>query len=567
VTRELLSANPEYQPELRRALRPLEGRLRPDLERLFSDATATDAQRLAAANALADYAPRETAKLADLLTVATPEQYAVLYPLVESGRRDGIVKELSRIAARLPSDDLGSVERVPFGQRRANAAATLLRLGEREVALPVFWMKDDPEALTQFIFRCRPRGVGVETLLDCLEIVSAAPPGRYAKETRYALLLSLAEYQLSEVPENRRAAVLKQVRDWYATDPSSGVHGASNWLLRQWGESAYVKQIDETPMAPSADREWFTLAVTVKPEAASSLLGGLSSPKSAKPITFHYTFVVFPAGEYSIGSPDDEPGRYKDEVRHRVQLTRPFAILNREVTFAELIAFSRERYEYFMGQKSQRPESSVAVAAVDWYDAVQFGRWLGTQLDPPLSESDQAYADPRSEASGGREPDPQASWAPRNWPLDVKRRGFRLPTEAEWEIASRGGVRSSYGFGTDVGLLDRYGWFQGNSGGRMHSPMERRPSHRGLFDMHGNAFEWVHDWDGEFGRPGATDPLGAVEGPARVIRGGSCAVPAGLCRPAFRGGIAPSRRGGDLGFRLALSPVGVAAESGQDKKK
>jgi hypothetical protein len=257
VTRELLSANPEYQPELRRALRPLEGRLRPDLERLFSDATATDAQRLAAANALADYAPRETAKLADLLTVATPEQYAVLYPLVESGRRHGIVKELSRIAARLPPDDLGSVERVPFGHRRANAAATLLRLGEREAALPVFLMKDDPdgltdpEAMTQFIFRCRPRGVGVQALLDCLEIVTAAPPGRYAKDSRYALLLALAEFCLSEVPENRQPSLLKQVRDWYATDPSSGVHCAASWLLRQWGEQAYLKQVDETPMAPS----------------------------------------------------------------------------------------------------------------------------------------------------------------------------------------------------------------------------------------------------------------------------------------------------------------------------
>jgi hypothetical protein len=271
VTRELVSANPEYQPELRRALRPLEGRLRLELERLFSDSKATDAQRLAAANALADYASRETAKLADLLTVATPEQHAVLYPLVESGRTDAIVKELGRIAARLPPDDLGSVERVPFGQRRANAAATLLRMGERESALPVFLMKEDPdgltdpEALTQFIFRCRPRGVGVEALLDCLDIVSAAPPGRYAKESRYALLLALGEFRLSEVPENRRPSVLKQVRDWYATDPSSGVHGAASWLLRQWGESAYVKQIDETPMSPSVDREWFTLAVTVKP--------------------------------------------------------------------------------------------------------------------------------------------------------------------------------------------------------------------------------------------------------------------------------------------------------------
>ena len=72
------------------------------------------------------------------------------------------MEDLSKIAATLPPAELGSVERVPFGQRRANAAVTLLRLGEREKVLPVFDMTDDPEALTQFIFRCRPRGVGVD---------------------------------------------------------------------------------------------------------------------------------------------------------------------------------------------------------------------------------------------------------------------------------------------------------------------------------------------------------------------------------------------------------------------
>ncbi|MEY4180120.1 MAG: hypothetical protein RLY70_3694, partial [Planctomycetota bacterium] len=495
----------------------------------------------------------------------------VLYPLVNSGKTDAIVKELGRVAARLPPDELGSVERVPFGQRRANAAATLLRLGERESALPVFLMKDDPdrltdpEALTQFIFRCRPRGVGVEALLDCLEIVSAAPPGRYAKESRYALLLALAEFQLYDVPENRQPSVLKQVRDWYATDPSSGVHGAANWLLRQWGEQAYVKQIDETPMAPSADREWFTLAVTVKPEAPSSLPGNSLESNPARPITFYYTFVVFPAGEYTIGSPDDEPNRDPDEMRHRVCLTRPFAILNREVTFAELIAFNREQYEYIRKQTpslSQRPESTAA--GVDWYDAVQFSRWLGTQHG--LSEADQAYADPDSPMGGEREPDPRASWAPKNWPVDLSRRGFRLPSEAEWEISSRGGVRTSHSFGSDVGLLNGYGWHKGNSGRSMHAPMERRPGHRGLFDMHGNAIEWVHDWKGEFGRPGAADPLGAIKGSYRMLRGGGFNIDEGACRSAFRGLYLPADRGDSLGFRLALSFVRVPAETGGNKK-
>jgi formylglycine-generating enzyme required for sulfatase activity len=457
-------------------------------------------------------------------------------------------------------------KRVEFGQRRANAAVTLLRWGEREKTLAVFGMTDDPEALTQFIFRCRPRGVGVEALLDCLEIVSTAPPGRYAKESRYALLLALAEFRLSEVPENRRPSVLKQVRDWYANDPSSGVHGAANWLLRQWGENAYVKQIDETPMAPSADREWFTLAVKVKPEAPSSPLSRLFESKSATPTTFYYTFVVFPAGEYTIGSPENEPGRSIDETRVQVTLSRPFALLNREVTFAELIAFQRDKYENLMKVNPQYLRPDWAGAAVDWYDAVQFSRWLGTQLDPPLSEADQAYADPNSPTSGERESVSEASWAPRNWPVDVSRRGFRLPSEAEFEIACRSGVLTSYGFGSDVGLLDRYGWYQANSGKRMHEPMELRPGHRGLFDMHGNALEWVHDWNAADRLAGSTDPLGAKQGSLRVRRGGGWIDLAASCRSAHRGRGGPSGRASILGFRLALSFVGVPGEPRGDKK-
>ena len=118
-----------------------------------------------AANAFADYAAGDIPKLSQLLTVATPEQYAVLYPIVAASPAPATVDDLARIAATPPSAELGSVERIPYGQRRANAAVTLLRLGEREKVLPVFEMTDDPEALTQFIFRCRPRGVAVDAAL------------------------------------------------------------------------------------------------------------------------------------------------------------------------------------------------------------------------------------------------------------------------------------------------------------------------------------------------------------------------------------------------------------------
>ena len=111
-----------------------------------------------------------------------------------------------------------------------------------------------------------------------------------------------------------------------------------------------------------------------------------------------------------------------------------------------------------------------------------------------------------------REPNPEANWAPRNWPLELGRRGFRLPTESEWEVASRAGARTAYGFGSEVSLLGRFGWFAENSGKHVHPPRELRPSIRGLFDLHGNLFEWTHDWYGDYGVEASTDPLGDQRG-------------------------------------------------------
>ena len=139
-------ANAEFQPLLRENLRSISKRLLPDLEKIFGDAKSTDAQRLSAANAFADYSASDIEKLSQLLAVATPEQYAVLYPLVAASPAPSTIDDLAKIAAKLPPTELGSVERISYGQRRANSAVSLLRLGEREKVLPVFDMTDDPEA-------------------------------------------------------------------------------------------------------------------------------------------------------------------------------------------------------------------------------------------------------------------------------------------------------------------------------------------------------------------------------------------------------------------------------------
>ena len=135
----------------------------------------------------------------------------------------------------------------------------------------------------------------------------------------------------------------------------------------------------------------------------------------------------------------------------------------------------------------------------------------------------------------------------------MDKRGFRLPTESEWEVAARCGSDTAYGFGSDAKLLDRFGWFEFNSGNRALPPRQLRPNMRGLFDLHGNLSEWTHDWYGDFQWSNLIDPLGPTNGSDRVCRGGSFGSKASAGRSSSRERMPPSSRLRSLGFRIALT--------------
>jgi formylglycine-generating enzyme required for sulfatase activity len=135
------------------------------------------------------------------------------------------------------------------------------------------------------------------------------------------------------------------------------------------------------------------------------------------------------------------------------------------------------------------------------------------------------------------------------------RRGFRLPLEAEWEVACRGEMRTAYGFGGDPTLLRYYAWFWDNmgDGSGVYRPRQLRPNLRGLFDMHGNVYEWCHDVysDSEPIQPDVREAPVSVS--FRVTRGGWKMARAEVCRSAYRSRFDPKTRSGNLGFRLALT--------------
>lgn len=131
-------------------------------------------------------------------------------------------------------------------------------------------------------------------------------------------------------------------------------------------------------------------------------------------------------------------------------------------------------------------------------------------------------------------------------------KNFRLPTEAEWEYAARGGDKSQgykYSGSNTIGVV---AWYWDNGGEQTHDVKTKQPNELGIYDMSGNVWEWCEDWFGDYSRESQTNPTGPSSGSGRVLRGGSWSYTARDCRVSDRGGNSPDIRFSSGGFRLVL---------------
>ncbi len=201
-------------------------------------------------------------------------------------------------------------------------------------------------------------------------------------------------------------------------------------------------------------------------------------------------------GSFLMGSPADESGRVSDEDQVQVTISRSFEIMTKEVTQSEWHRVMGINPSYFKEVEDCNDHKdgmcpNHPVEQVSWNDVQEFIKKLNGALK--LSGCD---GTPSS-----------------------KKGCYRLPTEAEWEYAARGGTSTAYSFGTDLSQLQSYAWYTFNSGDRTHKVGLKKPNPKGLYDVHGNVLEWVQDGYNP-NLPGGIDPLYTL-GSIRGIRGGS----------------------------------------------
>ena len=137
--------------------------------------------------------------------------------------------------------------------------------------------------------------------------------------------------------------------------------------------------------------------------------------------------------------------------------------------------------------------------------------------------------------------------------MKIEATGYRLPTEAEWEYAARGGIadtnKAVWAGTTTESELRNYAWYNDNSDSKTHEVKKKQVNGYGLYDMSGNVWEWCWDWYGNYASEDATDPTGAASGSSHVCRGGSWDNLASFCRASNRSSYSPTLRLSNLGFR------------------
>jgi formylglycine-generating enzyme required for sulfatase activity len=423
--------------------------------------------------------------------------------------------------------------------RQARAAISLIRLGHPERVWPLLQHSSDPGLRSFIINWLKPLRVEPAVLAAELERLNRAHESSASRmlevlfdpeiSKRRALILALGTYDAEQLAVDERDRLTSALLDLYRNDVDAGIHSAADWTLRRWRapkKKLQALDMELQQLKERGERRWWV-------NSQRQTLAVLNGPV-----------------EFLMGAPKTDPERTPgDEPPSRTEIPRRFCITTKEVTVEQFRRFLSDNPSYEIAQKyldqySPDPDGPWIMAA--WYMCAHYCNWLSKQEG--LKEADWCYIPKKN---GSYE---EGMTIPADM---LDRKGYRLPTEAEWEYACRAGAVTSRYFGASIAIMEKYEWYNGNSPERTGPVGSLLPNDLGMFDVLGNVFELCHN---------KGEPLKAVaeelrkdvvagetltDSAERIVRGGAFTSAPHDLRSAHRSSDAPVNASIYNGFRVA----------------
>jgi len=539
ITDQFLTAaikNPSDYATLIETLRPVRKALLSPLARVFRDAGRFESERTFATTILIDYASDDPRLLADLLMDAGPKAYASLFPVAQQ-QAAGVLPVLQAEIAKSSSsvNEEGSEEaKDRLAKRQARAAIALVRLGNADLVWPLLRHSADPRLRSFIVNWLNPLGADPKAIVAELDRLSS-PATRHPSpatqnmdailfhpetSVRRALILALGTYGADTFSPGYRQPLIPKLLDLYRNDPDAGVHGSAEWVLRQWKQDDTLEAADLelSQLGDPGERRWFV-------NSRRQTFAKIASPV-----------------EFRMGSLENEPDRFYNETPERRVISQRFAIAIKEVTVEQYQEFAKANPGVDHAKSDQySPDPKGPMNHVTWYHAAAYCNWLSEKEGLPRDEWCYLPNEQKKYDEGMKVP---ADF--------LERKGYRLPTEVEWEYASRAAAMTSRHYGLSVDLLEQYARYQAISHNHAWPCGSLMPNDLGLFDALGNVREWCQERSTSYQPGRAASPMSdTIDDAPRLVRGGAFLYPPAYVRSAHRAWFAPSHLSTDSGFRLA----------------
>jgi serine/threonine protein kinase/formylglycine-generating enzyme required for sulfatase activity len=446
---------------------------------------------------------------------------------------------------------VAEADKETLARRQAQAEVILLRLGQKDRIWNKFRHSLDPRLRTYLIHRLSPLEADPNVLLQRL----ATEP---EVSERRALILCLGEFPKDKLSASEHQSLADRLLERYRVDPDPGLHSAVEWLLRRWRHSEQLKVIDRELAVQRA----LGRGLCLNPVALQAVASLVVPPRTDVRLWYvtgtGHTMAVIPCPEpFDMGSPSHEPERGAYEELHRIHIPRSFAVATKKVTIEQFLHFLKHKGKDKKIELDQARRSRFRTAAwaepvnISWLQAVEYCNWLSEQEGLPENQWCYLPNDAGKYDAGMRMA-----------PDYLRRTGYRLLTEAEWEYVCRSGALTSYPYGASEELLGKYAWYSHNSKKNSIQSAQPvgllKPNDLGLFDIQGNVWEWCQNRYGTYPlrakgqvREDWEDGYQVSIGTEYVLRGGGFTSFPMHLRCAYRNRALPLIKTSTYGFRVA----------------